>query len=60
MASDARRGVGNRPVSRFTAVNALGPLIRSIAIAAGGAPLDNAKIVSALTDTALVTSYLCL
>ena len=46
-ASDALRGIGTRPASVCTATNAAGPLIRTIAIAAGGTPLDSAKIVSA-------------
>ena len=41
-----RRGSNARPPSVSSASPACGPLIRIIPIAAGGAPLDKAKIVS--------------
>ena len=44
--NDARRGAGKGPAIAERASAALGPLIRSTAIPAGGAPLDTAKIVS--------------
>jgi hypothetical protein len=45
--TDARRGGGTRPARPRNISNAAGPLTRIMAIAAGGAPLDSAKIVSA-------------
>ena len=44
--SEALRGAGRVRTSAFTASKARCPLIRITAIAAGGAPLDSAKIVS--------------
>jgi hypothetical protein len=46
MHKEALRGAGSRPTSPRTTSKAAGPLIRIIPIAAGGAPLDSAKIVS--------------
>ena len=43
---DARRGEGKRPARPRTTLNASAPLKRIMAMAAGGAPLDSAKIVS--------------
>ena len=45
-ASVARRAAGNRPASACNAAPACAPLTRTTAIAAGGIPLDRAKIVS--------------
>jgi hypothetical protein len=46
LASFAKRGAGRFPASRSSARPADGPLTRTTAIAAGGAPLESAKIVS--------------
>jgi hypothetical protein len=51
---DALRGGGTRPHRPRNMSKAAGPLIRMMAIAAGGAPLDSAKIVSALFITKLL------
>ena len=45
-ASVARRAAGKRPATICNAAPACGPLTRTTAIAAGGIPLDRAKIVS--------------
>ena len=42
------RGFGKSPASAASASPACGPLIRTTAMAAGGDPLESAKIVSAM------------
>src|SRR5690349_8458279 len=50
----ARRGAGRRPASTRSASPAAGPLIRITPIAAGGAPLDSAKMVSSISSSARI------
>ena len=49
----ARRGAGSFPASASKASPARGPLIRITAIAAGGAPLERAKIVSLMAGESI-------
>ena len=53
--STARRGSGTPPAIRPRTSRTAGPLTRTIATPAGGAPLDNAKIVARWVDCGLAS-----
>jgi hypothetical protein len=52
----ALRGSGNESINVSMAARTFGPLIRTIAIPAGTAPLETAKIVGTLTVVIPATS----